>query len=347
MLQSMDDARGVALVDVDLPRSPAPPPSSRTVQPEGHPNLIRAYSEPTYPLRVARLPGGRLLSSGGVATSDGRLIFESLWDEPHLRRDFDPPPTLPAPRRLAGRCASLISLWCDNYFHWIFNSLPRLAVLRASGIEYDRLIVPEPLKPFQRDTLELLGVTHEQLVPFTGQHIQADELVWAAPLAPINEPSSFLLDWVRRSLSRFDERPHRRIYVSRAGGTRKAANEPEVYGALEPLGFEFVLPEKLPFSDQVRLFAQTRLAVGPHGSNFVGAVWGQRMSVFEFFQPAHVNHGVYSVLCAAGVDHWNILCEPVKASGARRLKPRRFQDMHVPVELVLETVSRIESERAR
>jgi hypothetical protein len=60
-----------------------------------------------------------------------------------------------------------------------------------------------------------------------------------------------------------------------------------------------------------------------------------------------VNHGVYSVLCAAGVDHWNILCEPVKASGARRLKPRRFQDMHVPVELVLETVSRIESERAR
>jgi hypothetical protein len=30
------------------------------------------------------------------------------------------------------------SLWCHNYFHWMFQALPRLAVLQASGVEFDR-----------------------------------------------------------------------------------------------------------------------------------------------------------------------------------------------------------------
>jgi capsular polysaccharide biosynthesis protein len=129
------------------------------------------------------------------------------------------------------------------------------------------------------------------------------------------------------------------LYVSRKGGTRRAVNEDEIFRALRPLGFEFVLPERLTFLDQVKLFAQGRVAVGPHGSNFVNAIFSRHMSVLEFFQPAHVNWGVYSVLCAAGHDHWNILCPPV-----RRLGPRRFNDMRVPVELVLETVGRIAGE---
>ena len=62
----------------------------------------------------------------------------------------------------------------------------------------------------------------------------------------------------------------------------------------------------------------------------------------EFFQPAHVNWGVYTMLCAAGHDHWNILCEPV-----RHLGPRKFADMDVPVELVLESVARILERQAQ
>jgi hypothetical protein len=49
-----------------------------------------------------------------------------------------------------------------------------------------------------------------------------------------------------------------------------------------------------------------------------------------------VNHGVYTMLCAAGQDHWNIMCEPVKRFG-----PRKFDDMYVPVDLVLESVERM------
>ncbi len=336
-VDSFDCVEGVELVDVDLPRDPAPAPSSSTVQAELHPMFTRTYSEAAYPLRVATLPGGRLATGSGVVfTPAGELVMETLWDRPHFLREFGRPQPLPAPTHVPGTHASLMSLWCNNYFHWMFNSLPRLAVLEASGVHYDRLIVPASLSRFQRETLGVLGIPDSKLLPFTGENLQPERLVWVAPLAPINEPSAFLLDWVRESLGPGESQPERMFYVSRQGGTRKAANEREVFAALEPLGFEFLLPESLSFEEQTRTFASAKLVVGPHGSNFVNAIFSRKLSVLEFFQPAHVNHGVYTVLCAAGQDHWNIMCEPVKRFG-----PRKFDDMYVPVDLVLESVRRM------
>ena len=337
---SFDEVPEAEITAVELPRTPAPPPSSRSVQPQVHPVFVRTYPEPVHPLRVVAVPDGHLVTGGGVVlTRDEVLVGETMWDLEHFRRDFDPPRQLSAPTHLSGTHASIISLWSGNYFHWIFNALPRLAVLRASGVAYESIIVPETLPRFQRETLALVGVTEERMTPFTGGHVTADRLIWAAPLAPINEPSVFLLEWVRASLGATAHQTGRRLYVSRSG-TRRAANEAEVYAALEPLGFEFVVPERLPFEEQVQLFASADVLAGPHGSNFVNAVFSDRASVLEFFQPAHVNHGVYSVLCAAGQDHWSIICEPVRRRGSRR-----FDDMHVPIDLVLQSVEAIMDER--
>jgi capsular polysaccharide biosynthesis protein len=337
---SFDEIPEVEITAVDLPRTPAAPPSSRSVQPQVHPVFVRAYPEPVHPLHVVAVPDGHLVTGGGVVlTRDEVLVGETMWDLEHFRRDFDPPRRLSAPTHLPGTHASIISLWSNNYFHWIFNALPRLAVLEAGGVAYDSIIVPETLTRFQRETLALLGVPEKRMTPFAGEHVTADRLIWAAPLAPINEPSRFLLEWVRASLGATAQQTGRRLYVSRSG-TRRAANEAEVYAALKPLGFEFVVPERLAFEEQVLLFASADILAGPHGSNFVNAVFSDRASVLEFFQPAHVNHGVYSVLCAAGQDHWSLICEPVRRRGSRR-----FDDMYVPVDLVLESLEAIIGER--
>lgn len=297
--------------------------------------FTRTYSQASYPLRVATVANGQLMTASGVVlTAAGELVLETLWDEPHFEREFGRPRARTQATQISGTHASLVSLWCNNYFHWIFNSLPRIAVLRASGVHYDSLIVPEPLRPFQRESLARLGISESELTPYSGEHLQVERLVWAAPLAPINEPSSFLLKWVRDTLGpREQVTPERRFYLSRAGGTRDAVNERELLDALEPLGFQRLLPESLSFEDQLRTFASADLLVGPHGSNFVNGVFSRRVSVLECFQPAHVNWGVYTMLCAAGHDHWNLMCEPVKRRG-----PRKFDDMHIPVELVLESV---------
>jgi capsular polysaccharide biosynthesis protein len=341
VVQGFDQVRGVEVIDVDLPREPAADPTSRTVQARLHPNFVRHYSQPSYELRVAQIPNGRLALSGGVFTPQDDLVLESLWDQPHFERDFARMKHLPSPHRLTGTGASIISLWGENYFHWIFNCLPRLAVLQASNIAFDYLIVPENLRPFQSATLERLGYSGDMLVPFTGQHVVVERLVWAAPLAPINEPSRFLLEWVRSNLRSRVEIPSRRLYVSRRGGTRRAVNEDEIYGRLEPLGYEFILPEEYSFDEQLEVFGQARVAVGPHGSNFVNGVFSDRLSVLECFQPEHVNWGVYSVLCAAGHDHWNILCESVRRRG-----PKRFADMRIDWQEMHASLTRIDAELA-
>jgi hypothetical protein len=337
IVESMDQVPGADVVEVDLPRELAPPPRSNTLQQPLHPPVTPARSEHERPIRVASLPGARLLGSGGVATSEGRLVWESLWDKDHFGRDFDPPPVFPPPTQIPGVSASIVSLWCDNYFHWIFNSLPRLAVLKASGVQYEHLIVPEDMKPFQYETLDLLGVPRDILVPFTGAHVQPEVLVWASPVAPINDPSAFLLDWVRSSLSAPNPKhPRRRLYVSRKGASRNVINERELYKALEPLGFEYVEPGSLPFPEQVQVFTQAQVAVGSHGANFVNGIFSPHMTVVEFFQPAHVNWSICGVLSGVGHEHWNILCQPV-----RRIGRRRFDDMRVPVDLVLATLKAI------
>jgi capsular polysaccharide biosynthesis protein len=334
----MHDADGVQVVDVDLPHDPAPPPRSRTVQAELHPMFTASYSHEAHDLRVAIIPRGRLVTGSGVViTARGELLLETLWDAPHLAREFGRPRRLSPARRLPGTHVSLISLWCGGYFHWLFNSLPKLAVLAASGVEYDGLIVPERLAPFHRETLALLGIDESRCVPFTGQHVQPDVLVWVSPLSPINHPTSYMLDWVRTSLGTLPrDPPTRRFYVTRTG-TRRVVNEVELFAALEPLGFEFVVPEARSFQEQVELFAQARVLVGPHGSNFVNGMFSPKLSALECFQPAHVNWGVYGVLCGVGHEHWNLLCPAVR----RPLRPRRFDDMVVPVDLVLETLDRM------
>jgi capsular polysaccharide biosynthesis protein len=342
---TFDDVPDVTTVAVDLPREPAAAPQSRTVQPEPHPVFSMPNPAATYPLRVAIVPDGRLVTGSGlVVTRDGALVRETFWDDEHFARQLSRTRVLRSPRRLRGRHVSLVSLWSDGFFHWIFNSLPKLAVLQASGIEFDTLIVPHQLRRLQREKLSLLGIDLSRTTPFSGEHVEAEELVWVAPLSPLNSPTSFLISWLRERLGAGGAglEPNRLLYVSRKGGTRKALNEAEFFAAVEPLGFEFVLPEDLSYADQVKLFAEAKVMVGPHGSQFVNGIFSRHLSVLECFQPAHVNWLVYNHLCAAGHDHWHLLCPSV--AGPKR-RARKYDDMVVPIGDAVKSVEAILAEK--
>jgi hypothetical protein len=114
--------------------SPAPAPPSPPLRPPGTvcgdaaPRFgaalahFRTASAPQAPaLDVAVLPGARLVTGDGlIITHDGLLAAESAWDEEKLdaagvaeRR------RMPRARNVSGRHASLISQWCQAYYHWM------------------------------------------------------------------------------------------------------------------------------------------------------------------------------------------------------------------------------------
>jgi capsular polysaccharide biosynthesis protein len=325
-VDTFDALDDVAIVDVDLPRASLPEMRSRTVQPEVAPELIAPAHASAFALRVAITANGCLAhTSGAVIAPDGRLVRETVWDEAAWRRAFDPPPALGEATYVPGRHASIITAWSHGFYHWMFEALPRLAVLEASGVEFDRLIVPANLARFHVETLALLGFDNERLTPFTGHHLRVDELVWPAPLAPVGRPSPASVGWLRARLGMPAAVPSRRLYLKRSH-TRKVVNERALLEVLEPRGFEVVEPDTLALRDQVTLFSEAAVAVGPHGAAFSNGIFSSRLDVLELYQSRHVNSSTLCALAAAGHGHWSLLCDR-----ALRLARPTHHDIEAPI----------------
>jgi hypothetical protein len=287
--------------------------------------------------RVAALSSGRLVTSEGLAlTRDGRLVEETFWDADHRRRSELWRHRLPPVLRVGGTRASITSLWSGNYFHWLLDALPRIALLEDAGVAHHPLVVPAALSGFQIESLDLLGYGAGQLTPFAGGQLEPDVLVWPSPAAHIGYPTTANVEWLRRRLACSPPGEPRRLYVSRGrAATRGVVNEAELVAALEPHGFEVVRPDELSFREQVALFASAEVVVGPHGAGLSNMVFARDASVCELLHPGRRNACFYRLASASGHDYWYVLAE---ASGSQ---------MDVPCAGVVATVERMCGARAR
>jgi capsular polysaccharide biosynthesis protein len=79
--------------------------------------------------------------------------------------------------------------------------------------------------------------------------------------------------------------------VSRNDATvRRIVNEEPLVKALAPFGFEAVCCGGMSFADQVRLFSEAKIIVGPHGGGLTNIVFAQPgATVIEVFPPSYIN----------------------------------------------------------
>lgn len=344
-LASFDAVPGVEVQDADAlsdtPRFVEP----RTVQQTPY-QLYKDIADerrPARDIRVARVPRGRLMDDGGVVVAeDGSLVLESLWDEEHFQRDYCSRTRVPPPVQLEGTYASLVSLWSDNYFHWMFDCLPRLAVLEAVGHTNVPLIVPEGLRPWQRETLARLGVSASRQVPFQKQHVQAEQLIWAAAPSYISFATPKVVRWLRERLVGSDPvRGQRRLYVRRVG-SRRVANEPEVMRVLDRHGFEVAEPERMTLGEQITTFSQAQAIIAVHGAALANSVFARQPAVLELFQPGFYNTAHYVLAGAGNCDYWYLVCEPAQA--ARNGRSSKDSDVVVPIRELERTVAEMLAE---
>jgi Glycosyltransferase 61 len=311
----------------------------RTVQPTPHEQFADIVNEalPKRVVRAVEIPRGRLIDDGGaVVLPDGSLVLESLWDEEHYRRDYSSPKKVLSPIELTGTYASLISLWGDNYYHWLLDSLSRLAVLEATGYGELPLIVPERLRPWQRETLSRLGVAASRLTPFRGSHVQPERLVWAAPPGYISFANPIVVRWLRERLAGSAVRePQRRLFIRRMVN-RRVANESAVLGVLSTYGFEVVELESLTVAEQIELFSDARAVVGVHGAGLANILFATRPAVLELFQPGFFNASYFTLAGAGDCDYWYLTCEA--AHSARGGGSSKASDIVVPIEALEQTI---------
>jgi capsular polysaccharide biosynthesis protein len=193
--------------------------------------------------------------------------------------------------------AALTSYGDGNYFHWLFDVLPRLQLLRLTGCVPERLFVACKT-PFHRETLELLGLDSSKVINASETaFIEAEKLIVPSlPGVPGVIPG-WVCEFLRESflppVSDAADRsvlPKRLMILRSDVGNRRFVNEAALVRMVERLGFVCVRPEKLSFIEQVRLFQNATVVVSPHGAGLSNLVFcAPETRVLEIFAPSYVN----------------------------------------------------------
>jgi capsular polysaccharide biosynthesis protein len=278
------------------------PPVFEALRQHYHPETFRAL------LPRARIAGRDPL----VLTPDFRALRESTFDLDQLNANPVMSSRLQRPKRVRGTHMVLLNPWCQAYFHWMLDTLPRLALLPVEEHPNVPLIVPARLSRFQSESLALAGIDRSRLVPFDHTHMVVEELWFPSLAGRTGNPRTWTLEWLRSTLTPADPGfSSRRLYVSRADARlRSVSNESEVVAVLAERGFEVFIPGDMSLAEQLRLFSEASAIVGPHGAGLMNAFAARDAVVIELFEPRYVNGCYYALADALGHAYWYLMCEP-------------------------------------
>jgi capsular polysaccharide biosynthesis protein len=295
------------------------------------------------PVHVASLPGGRVLgphravvSGRGDLVQDVSRYFGTARPREHplFLNPFPDPPL-----EVAGRLGVLACRGDGNYYHFLMDALPRLALVeQCSDLPApERWYVPAGL-PFQRELLELLGLGPGARIDASAvPHVRADELVVPGLPAPRELNPPWVVAWLRsRLLPGVDiTGPRARIYVTRgrSANNRAVRNEDTVRTLLTAHGFTFVDPGALPVSEQIATFARAELIVAAHGAALANLVFcspGTR--VIELFPAGYLLPDYWRLASGVpGLEYRYLSAPPRSRLGVRNRGAAIVADIDVDV----------------
>ena len=266
---------------------------------------------------VAALTDGRVTHDAGVVMAGGDAVLE---DVSGLGFASDNPTNplhmshLPRPRQTPHTVAVLTTGSNHNYYHWLLEAVPRLDLYARSGLPIDRFYAPINSR-FQRETLALLGIPREQIVPATRHtHLAPARLVVSSFHGSLSRVKT---DFLFRRLTAHVglwAGPSPRIFISRGSrGVRSIVNEREVLRVLRPLGFERLRLEGMPLAKQIAVFSRAECVVGPHGAGLTNLTFCRPgTKVVEIGTPYRPWTCFYEIAHHRGLDYHLHMASPTR-----------------------------------
>lgn len=244
----------------------------------------------------------------GFLLSDVSYAFDSSgWNRvrhPDLQRQH-----LPGVERLRGEAFVISCPYANNYFHFLFDSLPRLLDLEESSS--CRVILNDE-RVYQKEYYELLGLPLERRVTVSGSsHWKPDKLILPSiPLPELNmlgAVAPHACDFLRRFLdhSRVCSQTSsaRKIWIGRRAG-RNYANADAVSEWMLRHEFTECFLEELSVIEQIALFRDADVVAGVHGAGLANLVYCRPGTRVVEVLPEHWGWPFYRSLSAAvGLDY--------------------------------------------
>lgn len=279
-------------------------------------------------LDMAALPSGTVMRMAGtpvIVAADAVSIVADISSEfaPLIRfYDFDAAGRLSRARRIDGTAFVLVSDPGVNYYHWLIDELPRLALLR--GRTDVTVIVADTHVPWERETFDLLGFPASRIVALGPEDaVTATTLLVPDANRDMRHPgrkgAGWVVDWLRASvglaaLTRYPapSETATRLYIGRSDADwRKLRNEAALLGVLEPAGFVSVTLAGRTVAEQVAMFARAEAVIALHGAGLANIVFcGADTSVLEIFTPIFGNACFGMLAASNGLRHATYVAEP-------------------------------------
>jgi capsular polysaccharide biosynthesis protein len=288
-------------------------------EPPGHVKFVGDAELRVPRIAVAELPEARVLGPFRVVIDRRDRMIEEFglywgtdrWSEHQVFLHPFPDP----PHEVEGVLGVLAGRGDLNYYHFLLDIFPRLALLDTPGVPTpDCWYVPSS-QAFQGEILELAG-----FLPAGGivdadrwPHVRAETLL--APGLPDVDKRvpPWTVDFIRERLrpAGVEVIPGRRLYITRGAKrhNRIVRNEDDVVGMLAERGFTVLDPGTLPVAEQIRSFAEAECIVGPHGAAMTNLLFASSgASVIELFAPDYVDVSYWKVAdCVRGLTYRYLL----------------------------------------
>ena len=233
-------------------------------------------------------------------------------------------------KKLKGTIFSLLTGGAGNanYWHWMFDVLPRLKILenKINLQEIDYFLFPSLKKKFQIETLNYLNIPDKKRISsISYRHIQTDTAIAVdhpyvfennASIEIQNLPM-WILEYLRnkfvkkKNLRKFSSK----FYIDRKDSNhshiRKIINEDEVKEYLVNKGFSIISLGELDFEDQVNLFNNAEQIVGLHGAGFANLTFCNSKTLALELKPAEAGPVIGNLAKKLNLNYQDISIDPL------------------------------------
>ena len=220
-----------------------------------------------------------------------------------------------------------------NYWHWLFDVLPRVKILESKMnlSDIDFFLFPDLKEKFQKESLDALKIPEEKrLSSRIYRHIQTDlGIAVDHPYVIKNNPSkeiqnlpNWILNYLREKFlntkhtKKFSDKFYidRRDSKSNHSHLRKIINEKEVKEFLVNEGFSIIALSDLSFKDQINLFQNASHIVGLHGAGFANLTFCNSGTKILELKPATAGPVCGNLAQKINLDYKEISILPSKYS---------------------------------
>lgn len=198
----------------------------------------------------------------------------------------------------------------NNYFHFIAESIPRMMLAEEAGIPPEvPLLCADDLHPNIAVLFERANFGGRPVLKIErGTMYRVEEMYYPSDLTTIVDAyegggvarqSCLDVQRIRRGISHCrtgivaPTGRRRRIFASRAGAARKLLNQIEIEERLVAVGFEVVRSDELSLEEQIAIFQEAEMIVGPTGAQISNIVWCPPATELVVLASDHPSHQLY------------------------------------------------------